>query len=141
MIGDIAAVSLGAVAGALSRYQIGNIATRIIAEDKRLSPLTGWHTAAINIFGSFILGTLAGTPTLDTSAKQDMKGISPRVRLMAGVGFCGSFTTFSTFSVDIIGMLNSGKMVRAITYATVNNVGGVAAAFAGFNMAKRIIKN
>jgi fluoride ion exporter CrcB/FEX len=38
-------------------------------------------------------------------------------------------------------MLNSGKMVRAITYATVNNVGGVAAAFAGFNMAKRIIKN
>jgi len=137
----MAAVGAGAVAGAISRYQIGNIATRIIAEDKRLSGLTGWHTAAINIFGSFILGSLAGTPTLDASTtKPDAKGISPRMRLMAGVGFCGSFTTFSTFSVDIVGMLNSGKFVRAITYATANNVGGIAAAFAGFNMAKRMIK-
>jgi len=141
MIADMAAVGAGAVAGAISRYQLGNIATRIIAEDKRLSGLTGWHTAAINIFGSFILGSLAGTPTIDAStAKPDAKGISPRMRLMAGVGFCGSFTTFSTFSVDIVGMLNSGKFVRAITYATVNNVGGIAAAFAGFNMAKRMIK-
>lgn len=141
MIVDMAAVGAGAVAGAISRYQIGNIATRIIAEDKRLSPLTGWHTAAINIFGSFILGSLAGTPTIDASTtKQDAKGISPRMRLMAGVGFCGSFTTFSTFSVDIVGMLNSGKFVRAIAYATANNVGGIAAAFAGFNMAKRMIK-
>ena len=141
MIADMAAVGAGAVAGAISRYQLGNIATRIIAEDKRLSHLTGWHTAAINIFGSFILGSLAGIPTIDTSkAKQDVRGISPRMRLMAGVGFCGSFTTFSTFSVDILGMLNSGKFVRAITYATANNVGGIAAAFAGFNMAKRMIK-
>ncbi len=141
MIGDMAAVGAGAVAGAISRYQLGNIATRIIAEDKRLSPLTGWHTAAINIFGSFILGSLAGTPTIDASTtKQDVKGISPRMRLMAGVGFCGSFTTFSTFSVDIVGMLNSGKFARAIAYATANNVGGIAAAFAGFNMAKRLIK-
>mmetsp|Transcript_4257 Transcript_4257/g.7127 ORF Transcript_4257/g.7127 Transcript_4257/m.7127 type:complete len:143 (-) Transcript_4257:99-527(-) len=141
MIADMAAVGAGAVAGAISRYQLGNIATRIIAEDKRLSHLTGWHTAAINIFGSFILGSLAGIPTIDTStAKQEVRGISQRVRLMAGVGFCGSFTTFSTFSVDILNMLNSGKFVRAITYATANNVGGIAAAFAGFNMAKRMIK-
>ncbi len=141
MIGDMAAVGAGAVAGAISRYQLGNIATRIIAEDKRLSPLTGWHTAAINIFGSFILGSLAGTPTIDASTtKHDVKGISPRMRLMAGVGFCGSFTTFSTFSVDIVGMLNSGKFLRAVAYATANNVGGIAAAFAGFNMAKRMIK-
>ena len=139
--GDMAAVGAGAVAGALSRYQLGNIATRIIAEDKRLSPLTGWHTAAINIFGSFILGSLAGTPTIDASTtKQDVRGISPRMRLAAGVGFCGSFTTFSTFSVDIMGMLQNGKFVRAISYATANNVGGIAAAFAGFNLAKRMIK-
>ena len=142
MIGDVAAVSLGAVVGAVSRYQVGNIATRIIAEDKRLAAFTGWHTAAINVFGSFILGSLAGVPTIDPSTKhQELKGISPRMRLLAGVGFCGSFTTFSTFSVDIIGMLNSGKIGRAIAYCSVNNVGGIAAAFAGFNMAKRMIKS
>ncbi|KAL7447812.1 hypothetical protein ACHAWC_000124, partial [Mediolabrus comicus] len=140
MIGDVAAVSLGAVVGAVSRYQVGNIATRIIAEDKRLAAFTGWHTAAINVFGSFILGSLAGFPTSGPSTKhQELKGISPRMRLLAGVGFCGSFTTFSTFSVDIIGMLNSGKIGRAIAYCSVNNVGGIAAAFAGFNMAKRMI--
>lgn len=142
MIGDVAAVSLGAVVGAVSRYQVGNIATRIIAEDKRLAAFTGWHTAAINVFGSFILGSLAGVPTIDPSTKnQELKGISPRMRLMAGVGFCGSFTTFSTFSVDIIGMLNSGKVGRAVAYCSVNNFGGIAAAFAGFNMAKRMIKS
>ena len=142
MIADVAAVSLGAVLGAVSRYQVGNIATRIIAEDKRLAAFTGWHTAAINVFGSFILGSLAGVPTIDPSTKsQELKGISPRMRLMAGVGFCGSFTTFSTFSVDIIGMLNSGKVGRALAYCSVNNVGGIAAAFAGFNMAKRMIKS
>lgn len=142
MIGDVAAVSLGAVVGAVSRYQVGNIATRIIAEDKRLAAFTGWHTAAINVFGSFILGSLAGVPTIDPSTKhQELKGISPRMRLLAGVGFCGSFTTFSTFSVDIIGMLNSGNVGRAIAYCSVNNVGGIAAAFAGFNMAKRMIKS
>ena len=140
MIGDMAAVSVGAVAGALSRYQIGNIATRIIEKDQRLTSLTGWHTAAINIFGSFILGSLAGTPTSSSAKREMATGISPRVRLMAGVGFCGAFTTFSTFSVDIVGMLNNGRIVRAMTYATVNNVGGVAAAFAGFNMAKKMIK-
>lgn len=140
IIGDVAAVSFGAVAGALSRYQIGNFATRIIAEDKRLSHLTGWHTAAINVFGSFILGSMAGLPTFDPSIKQDLKGITPRMRLMAGVGFCGSFTTFSTFSVDVLTMLNEGKVARALAYASVNNFGGVTAAFAGFNIAKLLIK-
>lgn len=142
MIGDVAAVSLGAVVGAVSRYQVGNIATRIIAEDKRLAAFTGWHTAAINVFGSFILGSLAGVPTIDPATKhQELKGISQRMRLMAGVGFCGSFTTFSTFSVDIFGMLNSGNVGRAVAYCSVNNIGGIAAAFAGFNMAKRMVKS
>ena len=63
-----------------------------------------------------------------------------RGRLMAGVGFCGSFTTFSTFSVDIVGMLGKGEMARALSYMAVNNVGGVAAAFTGFTLAKRLIK-
>ncbi|KAL7535349.1 hypothetical protein ACHAXR_010228, partial [Thalassiosira sp. AJA248-18] len=98
-----------------------------------------WHTAGINILGSFVLGTLAGIPTVDQAASHDHRGITARTRLMAGVGFCGSFTTFSTFSFDVVGMLSKGEMTRACSYMAVNNVGGVMAAFAGFSMAKKII--
>ena len=92
-----------------------------------------------NILGSFILGGLAGVPTVDAAASHDHRGITARTRLMAGVGFCGSFTTFSTFSVDIMGMLGKGEMARACSYMCLNNVGGVMAAFAGFNIARKII--
>lgn len=105
MLVDAAYIGVGAVTGAICRYQIGNIVTRKIQEHPRFSSFMGWHTAGINIMGSFVLGTLAGMPTVDPASAHEMKGITPRARLMAGVGFCGSFTTFSTFSVDVIGML------------------------------------
>lgn len=147
MLGDAAAIGIGAVAGAICRYQIGNIAASKIAQDpKRLSFISGWHTAGINICGSLILGFIAGVPNI-TSTKvsslggngdHSIKGISPRTRLCAGVGFCGSFTTFSTYSVDIIGFLGRGETLRAFTYIAANNIGGIGAAYAGFKVAKRI---
>lgn len=149
MLGDAAAVGVGAVAGALCRYQIGNIAIRKIAQDtNRLSFLSGWHTAGINVCGSLVLGFLSGVPnasctTVSNSSSMNgdqlfVKGISPRLRLCMGVGFCGSFTTFSTFSVDIIGFLGKGEMVKAFSYIAVNNIGCIGAAYAGFNVARRM---
>ena len=67
------------------------------------------------------------------------RGITARTRLMAGVGFCGSFTTFSTFSVDVVGMLGKGEMARAFSYMLLNNAGGAGAAFAGFSIARRLV--
>jgi CrcB protein len=142
MLGDTAAIGIGAVAGAICRYQIGNIAAAKIARDpKRLSFISGWHTAGINVCGSLILGFLAGVPITSTTMSngdQLIKGISPRTRLCVGVGFCGSFTTFSTYSVDIIGFLGRGEALRAISYIAANNIGGIGAAYTGFKVAKRI---
>jgi CrcB protein len=130
---DATAVATGAVLGALSRHEIGKKATQTIASDpKRWGHLTGWHTAGINVMGSFLLGGILSSAS--SHAMHD------RRKLLWGVGFCGSFTTFSTFSVDVMTMLNKGHATRALSYVLANNVGGFCAAAAGHMMARRMFK-
>lgn len=105
--------------------------------------------------GSFILGGVVGSPVVNpnqTKAPTNviksaastgnpttaLVGLTPRMKLMAGVGFCGSFTTFSTFSTDIVAMVGKGEVAKACSYMLVNNVGGVTAAAAGMILAKKI---
>ena len=76
---DIGAVSMGAVCGALCRYQLTKY-----SQKKGLTP---WSTGVINVLGSALLGGVVG------------RQVSPNVSLLVGAGFCGAFTTFSTFSV------------------------------------------
>lgn len=136
---DAAAVGIGAVLGALSRYQIGRLAAdRIAADPKRWGQWTGWHTAGINIAGSFALGGIAGSPMVKKPSPPQMAGLNPRTKLMLGVGFCGSFTTFSTYSVDVATWIIKGETGKALSYVMANNCGGVAAAVAGMMIAKRI---
>jgi CrcB protein len=135
---DAIAVSIGAVGGALARYHIGKVSYEYIVKDpNRLGYLTGWHVAGINISGSFILGMLAGVPTGTTSTTTP---ISARTQLMVGVGFCGSFTTYSTYSMDLVTMANEGRLAKAFSYFAVNNVGGFAAAATGLMLMKTIMK-
>jgi hypothetical protein len=91
--------------GALSRYQAGKVAAELIATDpNRFGKLTGWHTAGINVAGSFLLGGISAAPSIDVAkvnggassppaspkvAWQQFQGLSPRTKLMMGVGFCG----------------------------------------------------
>ena len=154
---DAFAIGVGAFFGALSRYQAGRMAAEWIATDpNRLGKLSGWHTAGINIGGSFLLGGITASPIVTskpptTTPRPVMKhlkpmppmlselsqGLSPRTKLMLGVGFCGSFTTFSTYSVDVVNWLCEGKTSRALSYAATNNVGGFVAAAAGMVLAKK----
>eukprot|EP01083_Nonionella_stella_P114771 339663_1 len=159
IISDAAAVGAGAMCGALCRHHLGKAATERIAKDPSLKYLTGWHTAGINVLGSFILGGVYGSPLVDTTATvttaaakiktatatstaaaSGISGLSPRMKLLLGVGFCGSFTTFSTFSVDVVNMMGRGEMARAASYVMTNNVGGFCAAAAGMMAAKKIFR-
>lgn len=114
---------------------------------------TGWHTAGINVLGSFVLGGVFGTPLIDTNAlgsttttsaktpaKNGLSGLTPRMKLLLGVGFCGSFTTASTMNVDMANMIGRGEMMKAASYAMANNVGGVCAATAGMMLAKKLFR-
>jgi hypothetical protein len=90
--------------GALSRYQAGRMAAEYIASDPtRYGKWTGWHTAGINVAGSFLLGGITATPSIDvrkvngpavTTAlpttgllPPTLQGLSPRAKLMMGVGY------------------------------------------------------
>lgn len=82
-----------------------------------------WATFAVNILGSFLIGLFYAL-----SARFQL---SAEVRLLLTTGFCGGFTTFSTFSNDGLLMLKQGQYGLFFLYAVSSVVLGLAAALAG----------
>lgn len=110
-------VGVGGLLGVLTRYGI----SRLTLHHETLI----WATVGINIVGSFLLGLLAAEPWF-----------SRDVREAIGVGFLGGFTTFSTFSVQIVLEVEAGEPARAALYLVASVLGGVAAAAAGFALGR-----
>lgn len=81
-------------------------------------------TLVVNVLGSFVLGALVRYAALHPD-------LSPQARLLLGAGFCGGFTTFSTFSVELLELLQGGAWARAGVYASLSVALGLAAATAG----------
>jgi CrcB protein len=93
------AVGVGALLGAPSRYLLDrSISARIESE-------LPWGTFAINTTGSFLLGLLTGLVT---------RHVLPTVGLtLFGVGFCGAYTTFSTFAFETVELVEEGRFSEA----------------------------
>ena len=94
-------VMLGGAAGTLARYVISVLTLAISRE-------LPWGTIIVNVTGSFVIG-LFGTLTL----AQGRFPLSENVRLFVMIGFCGGYTTFSSFSLQTLDLLRSGAIVRA----------------------------
>jgi CrcB protein len=107
------------LAGVLARYGI----TRLTLHSEALI----WSTVGINIVGSFLLGMLAAEHWFSRDLREAL-----------GVGFLGGFTTFSTFSVQIVLDVDGGKPGKAAAYLATSVIGGVAAAAAGFVLGRRL---
>ncbi len=97
-------VGLGGVLGALSRHLLG----------ERIETHTA-DTLAVNVLGSFLLGVFVTVP-LDDS-----------LLLVFGTGFCGAFTTFSTFAFETVRLAETGETRRAAGNAVVHLLGAVLA--------------
>ena len=110
-------VALGAAAGAPLRY----LTDRWMRA--WLGPRFPWGTLAVNLAGSLLLGFLAGLPA------------AAPVMAVAGVGFCGALTTYSTFSYETYRLYLDGARRAALTNVTVSLVAGLGAAFAGAALA------
>ena len=112
-------VGLGGLCGVLARYGIGKAT---LHTDALL-----WSTVGINIVGSFLLGLLAAEDWFSRDLREAL-----------GVGFLGGFTTFSTFSVQIVLDVDAGEPGRAFGYLIASVVGGIAAAACGFALGRKL---
>jgi CrcB protein len=109
-------VGLGGAAGAMLRYLIGLLPVGTQGGFP-------WKTLAINILGSFIIGILTGLI---------LKGaLAPRWELLLKTGFCGGFTTFSTFALESQGLIDKGAYGAVAFYMGISLVAGVFAVVAG----------
>jgi CrcB protein len=96
------AISLGGILGANSRYLIAEWAAQ------RFGAGFPYGTFIINISGSFLLGFFM-------AFLQDRAFIHPNYRLFFATGFCGAYTTFSTFTYESLRLWQDGSFLLAIT--------------------------
>jgi len=120
------AIAVGAAVGGVSRFYLA------AAIQQRLGSTFPWGTLAINITGSLLLGFLLRY-AMATPA------ISLEVRAMLTVGFCGGYTTFSSYSYETMVLLEDGEIGRAAVYALGSVALALLATFAGFVLARELL--
>ena len=120
------AVAFGAALGGVARYYLAS------ALQQRLGATFPWGTLVVNVSGSLLLGVLIryalATPT-----------VSVEMRALLTTGFCGGYTTFSTYSYETATLLEDGQYGRAGAYALASVVIALGATFAGFMLARELI--
>ena len=120
------AVAIGAALGGVARYYLAS------AIQHRVGPTFPWGTLAINVSGSLLLGVLMRYALATPS-------VSTELRAFLTTGFCGGYTTFSTYSYETATLLEDGQYWRAGTYALASVVLALLATFAGFVLARELI--
>ena len=123
MIALIAAVSAGGIVGTLLRFATANWVTAHWPRHFYLG------TLAVNLVGCLLIGLLSGL----FLARSDLP-LELRTGLITGV--LGGFTTFSSFSLEIIKLMEGGRAVEAFGYLAFSILGGLLAAWAGLTLAR-----
>ncbi len=120
---DFFAISVAAIVGANFRYFLSRLAAR------EFGPVFPYGTLVINILGSFIVGFFV----IWTSERVLL---DPRWRLLVVVGFCGSFTTFSSYAFETMAYFDQGQWGLMLTNVLSNNLLCLGAAIAGMALAR-----
>lgn len=113
----VVCVGAGGLVGAPARF----VLDRMVAEHARSE--FPWGTVLVNISGSFLFGLLTGIDLavhLPTAAKA-----------LSGTGFCGAYTTFSTWSFETLRLLEKNELVKAAVNAVMSLAIGLLAAAGG----------
>jgi CrcB protein len=113
----VLAISFGAAAGALLRWQLG-------VQMNSLFPILPLGTLAANLVGGYIIG-------LAIAYFAQAPNIAPEWRLLIITGFCGGLTTFSTFSAEVVTRLQEGQLVWALGAIVIHVTGSLVMTLAG----------
>ncbi len=108
-------VAIGGACGAVARYAIS----------EWIPSEFPWGTLLVNILGSFLLGVLV-------SAGIANEHVTPEMLLLIGTGALGAFTTMSTFSLDLIQLVDAGERMPAVSYMLANFILCPLSAFIGW---------
>ena len=120
---ELAAVFAGGAVGAVARAELG----------EALGHGGGWPWATflVNVAGAFLLGYA-------TTRLQERLPLSSYRRPLVGTGFCGGLTTFSTMQLELLRMLDDGRLGLAAGYAAAGLVAGFAAVLVATNLVRRV---
>ena len=113
-LSELALVALGAVPGAVMRWQIGSY-----LHD---------NDVIVNVLGAFLLGWLVGLP------------FRPRRQLLVGIGFCGSLTTFSSWMVNCVSFIAQGDWLAALGLIGLTLGLGLGAAALGVFVGRSLVR-
>jgi CrcB protein len=117
MLKSIVAICVGASLGALLRWWLGLLLNGLF-------PTIPPGTLAANLAGGYLVG-------LAIAFFATYSAIAPEWRLLLITGFCGGLTTFSTFSAELVGLLQQGRVAWTLAAAAAHLAGSVLMTFAG----------
>jgi len=122
---DLLWISLGAVLGANLRFAVSRLAL------KHLSASVPYGTLIVNASGSLLIGFFLAWTTERVLA-------DPRWRMLVAVGFCGSYTTFSSYGYETVALAEQGHYGLATANFVANNLLSLLGALAGIVLARAI---
>jgi fluoride exporter len=125
MVKNFLVISVAAVVGANLRFFLSRLAA------KEFGPVFPYGTLIINIVGSFIVGFFI----IWTSERVLL---DPRWRLLVVVGFCGSFTTFSSYAFETMSYFEQGQWGLMLTNFLSNNLLCLGSALVGMALARAL---
>ncbi len=117
-------VMVGGAVGSGARYLTGRAMTALLGAGYPFG------TLAVNLVGGLLMGVLVGVLARNSA----LEGW----RLLIGVGVLGGFTTFSSFSLDVVTMIERGAPGLALGYILVSVIGSIAALFAGLSAVRAV---
>ena len=122
---DVLIISLGAILGANARYFVSRFSV------KELGAIFPYGTLIINLLGSMVVGVFVVWTTERVLA-------DPRWRLLVVVGFCGSFTTFSSYAFESMSFFDRGQWLLMFANVVSNNLLCLGSALAGMALARSL---
>jgi len=120
---ELGAIFAGGFIGAALRAELGELLPRAPGD-------WPWATLLVNVAGAFLLGYFV-------TRLQERLPLSAYRRPFLGTGVCGGLTTFSTMQIEVLQMLDAGRLALAAAYAIISVTAGFAGVFVATNLVRR----